>query len=227
MKKFLCSLIVVAVAVTTLSFIPSAPAKPKLFPAIEKYFASVGNVSIPEKHNLAIKHLEVAITSSLGAKDVSILFTCTDNSFRSQAAQVMLQSLLVAGEMKRVSVVSAGNSAGVIDPRLITLLSSAGYKVFPTTINGKSGYEVTFGEKLPPILIYAKSTDDSEVKKAAFYLFKTCNPQESGCGEISGALYKDQLNYENPAEIKDEKALQAEFDTIAKEMSYTVAECLK
>jgi hypothetical protein len=227
MKKFIYPTIVALVAVVTMSFLPTPPGKPKLFPAIEQYLTSVGNIAIPEKHNLAIKHLEVAINSSIGGKEVSILFTCPDNSFRSQAAQVLLQSLITANDIKKVNVISAGNTAGEIDPRLIKILTSVGYKVSPVTANGKSGYQITFGDKFAPITLYAKNTSDPEVGHAGFYLFKTCDQQESGCNDITGALFKDQLAYNNPASIKEEKELQDEFNMIAKEMSYIVAESLK
>ncbi|MET6997822.1 hypothetical protein [Chitinophaga defluvii] len=233
MKKFLYPLIVLLLSVIAFSFTPAAPGQPKMYPAIEKYFSSVSNVSIPEKHNLAIKHLESVITSSLGDKDVSIMFTCPDNSFRSQAAQILLQSLITANGIKRVNVVSAGNTTGQIDPRLIKLLTAAGYKVvsLPTIAanapSGSTGYSVSFGDKFTPLVVYAKSATDAGVEKAGFYLFKTCDQQENGCSDLTGALHKDQLEYSNPATITEDKALQEEFNTIAKEMSYIVTECLK
>ena len=228
MKKYIFpALLLLLTAAATMSFRPAAPGKPKLFPAIEQYFNSVSSITIPEKHNLAIKHLGVAISSSVVGKEVSILFTCPDNSFRSQAAQILLQSLIDANGIKNVNVLSAGASAGEIDPRLIKILTAAGYKVSLTTNNGKSGYQVTFGEKLPPVTLYAKAATDLAVGRTGFYLFKTCDQQETTCTDLNGALFKDQLAYSNPATISDEKALQEEFNTIAREMSYIVSESLK
>ncbi|UPK72468.1 hypothetical protein [Chitinophaga filiformis] len=137
------------------------PPAPKLYPELVKYFASVKNNSINKNDKEALDILKGALAlASMDSKDLNFIFLCKDNSFRSQVAQIFLETLSTTKKVKRVKSLSAGEASGEIDARLIDFLNKIGYKVSKTTVNNKVGYEVKYSDEAPAILIYGKDMND-------------------------------------------------------------------
>lgn len=227
MKKLTVCLLLVLVASGTQSFTLKAP-KPKLYEPIAKYFQSLTGTAIEQGHVLAVEHLFAAVRSAQGNDNkVYIVYSCPDNSFRSQEAQILLQSLAAVNQIKKLDVSSVGSASGDVDPRLIKLLQKNGFQVTTgTSTDGKTAYTVKFSDQLPGITLYSKIADKTTLPTAKYYLFKTCDTNESGCTDLPGAFYTTLMGYKSPKEVQDDAALEKEFNTIAAEINTAMLKAL-
>ena len=102
MKKSVIALSAVVAFITLISFRPvSAP--PRLYPELETYFKSVTKMDFSTEHVQALENLKSNISfSTMDYSDYNVVFYCSENSFRSQASQILLQTLCYSRKFKKV-----------------------------------------------------------------------------------------------------------------------------
>lgn len=203
---------------------PSSP-RPHLYPKIERYFHSLENNPIDTSHIKVLSALRASIKWSLSVhQKLTVLFICPDNSFRSQAAQVMLESLAEINHITALKVFSAGYEEKDVDPRLLKLLVKKGFLLSNPSLTEekKNRWLVKFSDEMAPVSLYAKSYNDSSVPTSIYLLIKMCSMEEPVCTDIRGALFVSEWPLENTTRIQDEMKLEKEFDLIATEIYTTM-----
>jgi len=200
------------------------PAGPDFFPRIEHYFNSLDPALMDTGRVAGLCSLKASITSGItSGRNIEVLFIDPDNSFRSQEAQIVLQSLVLAAHMDKLRVLSAGYTVGKLDPRLLRLLALIGYQV--KLISGKQDkepvYSIQFSKRSPPVIVFAKKFDDFSIPRSIYHVIKTCTADDEKCSDIPGALFTTEQPYNDPNTIRDPKALENEFNKIAAEIYFT------
>ncbi len=219
MKKVLITSALPMLLLTIAAFKPAAP-KAKLFAHIEQYYAGLSTPPAASQ-SAALSDLKNYIVQGASSDTkINMVFACSDNSFNSIAAQVVLQSLLSSNKIAKLGVYSCGYQPTTIQPQLIKVLSKHGFQVSETNTDGKKAYEIKYGENMPSLTVFAKSTTDASLPTKGYFLLKLCGAGENNCTDLSGAAYKNSLPF-GPASaaMTDEEADKA-FSAIASAIVY-------
>ena len=194
--------------------------KPKLFPEVEAFYASLSSTTIPTAHEKGIENLGKYILQGMGTdKPINLVFSDKDNSFVSQAAQIVLSSLLSSNKYNKLRLFSCGNDVANIHPVLLKVLSKHGYKVAEgTAVNGRASYNVIAVEKIPAINIFSKQASDASVSQERCFQLKMCSSDGAGCTELKNAFFKEDLSFITPAVGISEEEADKLFSQIAAEI---------
>lgn len=215
-------MIAVIFAVGLSSFIKS-PAPPPLYPELESFFKSVDIKQIDKAHIGDLEGLKQNIATSnldAGAK-WGVIFYCSENSFRSQASQVFMQTLCYAKRHRNMIAYSAGLTAGEVDPMLINYLTKIGYKVSPTTKDGKTGYEIRFGDKADPIILFSKTTADKSLPAKDVASVIVCDiAKETDCASLKTETTPLHLPFQKVTKTDGAEKVEATLKAIATEMVF-------
>ncbi|MBW0160801.1 MAG: hypothetical protein HYI21_05615 [Sediminibacterium sp. Gen4] len=221
MKKSVIALSAVVAFITLISFRPvSAP--PKLYPELETYFKSVTKMDFSTEHVQALENLKSNISfSTMDYSDYNVVFYCSENSYRSQASQILLQTLCYSRKFKKVKSFSAGLSSTEVSPGLITYLTKIGYRITKTEKNGKSAYEVRFSDDASPVILYSKTTDDPSLPKKDITAVIVCDIKtEPDCANIKTEFTPFHLAYTKVSDTDGEEKVEALVKEMAAEMLY-------
>lgn len=186
MKNSSVVLLVVIVALITSTSFKPVSASPKLYPELETYFKSITKKDFSTEHVQALENLKSNISfGTMDYSDYNIVFYCSENSFRSQASQVLLQTLCYSRKFKKVKLFSAGLSSTEVSPALISYLTKIGYRINKPEKNGKVAYEVWFCDEVSPAILYSKATDDPRLPKNDITTVIVCDIKtETECANI-------------------------------------------
>jgi hypothetical protein len=195
MKKLIAICLASSTLLFTGSFTRVHYASPKLYPELDNFFKSVKSMPVPDDHKSSLDNLtSYLVSSAIGNKEVFVVYSCTDNSFRSLAAQIFTQTLTGVYKYKKVKVYSCGMEKGSISSDLMSLLTGAGYKV---TAKDNGTVEVKFSEDLSPILVTTTKAGDPALPKGNFLSMTLCSADEN-CSAPGGAAFKYALDFKNP-----------------------------
>lgn len=222
MKKiFFAFAAIILAAIALLSF-RSYPAAPKLYPELEAYFKAIGATQFDKAHINALENLKSNISfSNMDYPDYNIIFYCTENSFRSQASQVFLQTLCFARKHKRVKAFSAGLRANEINPRLISYLSKIGYKISKSEKEGKAIYEVRFSNNANPLVLFSKTPSHHSLPKNEVASVIVCDVNsESDCSDLKTANSPFYMAFPKVTPVDGDREVEATLKNIAIEMLY-------
>ncbi len=194
--------------------------KPKLNPALEKYYDSLSQQPRKAADEIALKNMiSYILQSKVSGSKSAIIFTALDNSFTSLSAQIVLQSLLSLNKINNLSVFSCGDVNADISPELITTLVKHGYQVTEESSTGTTKkYTIQFGNNINPLTVFAKQANNADLPKSNFLLIKLCDP-ETACADIPGFVYKDHLSFNSDKSMSAEDADKL-FTSIASEIYY-------
>ncbi|GEP98521.1 low molecular weight phosphatase family protein [Chitinophaga cymbidii] len=222
MKKPISVFALLITAAVILSSFYSEPAAPRLYPELQKYFASLNIKENDKAHIQSLESIKSSVfSSSLENADWNVVFYCSENSFRSQASQVFLQTLSFANRHKNVKAHSAGKSATVVDARLIGYLSAIGYKVESKERKGGTAYEVRFSDQADPIFLYSKEASDKSLPAADVTSIIVCDSQkESECKDFQTTSLHFDLPFEKVTEADNTQKTEKVLKSIATEMAY-------
>lgn len=193
-------------------------AKPKLYPEIEKFYASLPTSPTEESKKIPLHDLYSVLVSGISSDNaVNIVFTCSDNSFRSVAAQVILQSLVSVNKYNKIVVFSTGNQSAEINTTLLKILAKHGFIATEQTnnVNGKKSYEIKFGDNVQSFPIYSKQVSEAGLPKNIFMQMKLCSVNETICTDLPLAKFKETISYNDTKTISSEDELDKEFTAIA------------
>lgn len=223
MKKILFAAGIFALSFLIMSNTTTLYSKANLFPEVEKFYKSVQAMPPNTGHNSTLNYLSQCIMQGMTSdKKIDLLFTCSDNTFRSLAAQLVLQSMLSLHKYNKLVVSSCGYQNGEVNNAFINILTKHGFHILPkgTAVNGKKSYEVTFGDNMPPVIIYAKQLDDPAIPKTMFMQVKMCSSDQASCIDMPGARFKESLPFDNTSLPISEEDLDKEFSSITSEILY-------
>ena len=151
----------------------------------------------------------------------NLIFYCSENTFRSQAAQVFAQTLCNANKFRRMKFFSAGLTSGEINPALIEYFSKIGYKLKKTEKAGKVEYELKFSDKSDPILLYSKTIEDPTLPKKIVTSVIVCDiKKETDCSNLQTETNPVSLAFEKVLPGDNSKKVESTLRSIAAEMLF-------
>lgn len=221
MKKLFLFIAVFIIAAIVVSFKPYETA-PKLYPELEAYFKSVEAKDISQDHLGTLENLKYEIDlSGVDYDDWNLIFYCSENTFRSQAAQIFLQTLCYAKKRKMVKVFSAGLTSGEVNSKLIEYLISIGYRVTKSEKEGKTMYEVKFSDKAEPVTLFSKTAADKSMPKGYVRSVIVCDvAAETDCAPLKNREGFMNLAFPKVDTSLNDEKIRATLKDIAAEMVY-------
>ncbi|MDP4264446.1 MAG: hypothetical protein Q8941_18095 [Bacteroidota bacterium] len=228
MKKYIILTAISVTAIALASFRFSSAGKLKLFPEIEKYYEGLPKTLSTDKYPEAFRDLTACVRmGSTSDKKINLLFTCSDNSFKSQVSQIILQSLLSVNKFNKLIVSSCGSQPAEVNPILIKLLLKHGFQANELSIaaNGKKSYEIRFGDNMAPVIIYAKSSAEFSVPASDMFMASMCS-DNAQCPQLKSARFNDWLPYSDIDMAASEAEFDKEFTAIAADIVYVFNKAL-
>lgn len=221
MKKVISAVVILTVVMITTSF-QSFRFAPKLYPELETYFRAIEAMKFKKDQLSTLENLRYNINSSdMDHLDWNCIFYCTENSFRSQASQVFLETLCYSKKHKKVKAYSAGINSGDINPQLITYLSKIGYKISKVAKAGKTVYEVRYSDNAAPILLFSKTITDNSLPTKEVTPVIVCNRlTEPICDNLKIEAKALELPFPNAGHTDSEVKIEATLKSIATAMQY-------
>lgn len=221
MKPKLLSVVFAATVFATVSFAPEAAA-PKLYPELEAYFKGINSKSIEKQQESSLHELRENITySDLDYTDWNCVFLCTENTFRSQASQVLLETLCYTKRHRNIKAYSAGITSGEINPKLISYLAKIGYRIGKKKDVDKTIYEIRYNDSSQPIILYSKNTEDRSLPKNGVTSIIVCNRAiESACTNLQPIGVSVELPFDNVTTDDTEEKVEFTVNAIAVAMQY-------
>ena len=177
---------------------------------------------IPEGRRQQLARLADYITGRAG-KPVQLNFICTHNSRRSHLGMIWAAVAAAYYGMESVHTYSGGTEATAFNPRAITALEKAGFKVVrPPGENPH--YQVSYTDERPPLVCFSKVYDHAINPKHDYAAIMTCSDADENCPLIPGVELRLPITYEDP-KVADDTPQEAErYDErvaqIGREMLY-------
>ncbi len=202
--------------------------KGKMYEPIAKFIAArqaeFGQIDSSRKAQL--EELSTYIRERRDAgKPVRLVFVCTHNSRRSHMAQLWAT---VAAEAYRfrVSAYSGGTESSAFNPRAVSAMERAGFRIEKTTDDDNPIYHVRFSDDRPAMTCFSKKYDNAPNPKADFAAVMVCGEADKACPSVAGANRRIAIPFVDPkisdgtpkeAATYDERCAQ-----IAREMLYVM-----
>ncbi len=129
---------------------------------------------------------------------VQLLFVCSQNSRRSQFAQVWAQTASYYYKLNNIKSFSGGLNENAINYRIMEALKKAGFSVTTSEVYSKNPvYLLSVGRKYPDIFIFSKKYDYWNNPDAYFFsVYCSASLIEKGL-QIPGAVQTINLPYED------------------------------
>jgi arsenate reductase len=185
--------------------------------------------SLPPDRKLLLDKLTSYIRPRvLMAKKVNLLFICTHNSRRSHMAQIWAQAAAAWYNVPCVSTFSGGTEATAFNPRAVSALERAGFKITRDSNDNNPIYAVQFDEKAEPIAAFSKIYSESPNPSEDFCAVMTCSNADRNCPTVQGADHRVAIAYDDPKEYDGTEHESGAYDDrcrqIACEMLYALSQ---
>ena len=194
----------------------------KLYPELEKFFASnkkkFNSISNERSAELAKISQLIAKKKSKG-KSPSLVLVSKNNSGSDQLAQTILQAAIAYYGISDVKLYSAGSSASEVDGRIIERLTKTGFKA---NASG-SKTELKFND-MGSVTLFSKKIDDSSLPQSEFYSVVICTEGKTACQASQNSEYVAEIKLPEISDIKDNAEFEKVFSQIAIEMAYVAYE---
>jgi len=219
--KLLFILLIASVFCAIVSFKPE-PNAPKLYPELEAYFRGLNTKKIDGAKASSLNTIRENINySDMDFTAWNCVFLCTENTFRSQASQVLLETLCYAKRHRNTRVHSAGVISGEINLKLIAYLIKIGYRISTKEGSAKNIYEVRYSDNSQPIILYSKNIEDKSLPKNDITSIVVCNRAiEMTCKNLQPIGVSVELPFENVSTEDSEEKVASTVDSIAVSMQY-------
>lgn len=223
MKKTILSIVIAVTFVIALTSFIKSPPPPPLYAELEAFFKSVDVKQVDKSHISELEGLKRNIATSdldAGAK-WGVIFYCSENSFRSQASQVFMQTLCYANRHRNMLAYSAGLTAAEVDPMLVNYLTKIGYKVTAITKEGRPGYEVRFADKADPIILFSKTVKDKSLPAKDVASVVVCDiAKEVDCTSLKTETTPFHLPFQKVTKADGVDKAETTLKSIAAEMMF-------
>lgn len=197
-----------------------------MYPKLETYISELESNfdSIPSDRKKQLREVsEYILSAKESGEAAKLIFICTHNSRRSHLTQIWTQTAADYYGIDNIETYSGGTEATAFNPRAVTAIERAGFKVEnPSGENPK--YKVLFGDEAKPMICFSKKFDNDFNPEKNFTAIMTCSDADDNCPFVPGAEFRIPITYVDPkeadgtdreTEIYDERCLQ-----IATEMFY-------
>ena len=158
----------------------------------------VKQISISRKTELD-KLAELIINSVSQKGYVNLIFVCTHNSRRSQAAELFMSLHLKWAGIKDIYTYSGGTELTALNPRIVNALIELNIPVRSFGGNKNPYYIIN---DLPKVFFSKKHDSPFNPHKNRIAIM-VCDHADQNCPVISGADYRFSLNYIDPKRSDD------------------------
>jgi arsenate reductase (thioredoxin) len=172
-----------------------------LLPALKETAAALileFNKIAPDRRPLLLE-LSALISANVAAgTDVNLNFICTHNSRRSHISQVWAQAAASHYRIPRVTCFSGGTEATAFNPRAVTAMRDAGFKISVLKEGANPVYNVSYADGIQPLVVFSKKFDDPSNPDRQFVAIMTCNHADANCPIVTGASARIAITYRDP-----------------------------
>ncbi len=180
---------------------------------------------IPEERKTRLDEIAKYISEKT-RKDrrVYLLFICTHNSRRSHMSQLWAAVAAMYYQVPGIQCFSGGTEATAFNPRAVTALSKAGFRIERDGPGSNPVYRVTYAEGTDPVKAFSKKFSDPYNPQEDFAAVMTCSDADEACPFVPGASTRFSIPYEDPGIADGTPEEEAIYDKrcqqIATEMFY-------
>ena len=154
---------------------------------------------IPAGREKALERVSAYIADRMrNGQSARLTFICTHNSRRSQMAQIWAQASAQFFGLSGVCTFSGGTEATTFDPRAVSAMVRAGFRIEPCSAGDNPVYLVQSGPELPPVRAFSKAYLDPSNPRDGYCAILACSSADRGCPVISGADERILIPYEDP-----------------------------
>ena len=197
----------------------------KLSTSVETAISEMEEISDERKAQLA-ELATIVSEESDSDRTLGILFVCTHNSRRSQMAQAWAMVAAQHYSVEGLNFYSGGTEATAFNPRAVSALKRAGFKINNISDLGDSNpyYKLRTGKGYPPQIYFSKKYGHELNPQENFVAVMVCSDADEACPLVDGADARVAITYIDP-KVSDGTDAEAATYTersqqIAREMFY-------
>lgn len=184
--------------------------------------------TIPLERKTTLEKLARFIENKIRRREKAELnFICTHNSRRSHIAQLWTQAAAAYYGVEGIVCYSGGTEATAFNPRAVTAMVAAGFRIRKATEASNPMYEVGFENDVAPVFSFSKKYDAEGNPKRGFAAVMTCSQADHNCPLVLGTLERFSIPFDDPKDF-DDTPLETEkycdrVRQIGREMLYMVS----
>ncbi|MXX04687.1 MAG: protein-tyrosine-phosphatase [Gemmatimonadetes bacterium] len=170
---------------------------------------------IPDDRRQTLDRVSTYVAARVRSGEPALLtFICTHNARRSQMAQIWAHAAARFFSLRGVAAYSGGTEATAFDPRAVSAMVRAGFRVERHSKEVNPEYLVHAGSEIPPVSAFSKAYHDPSNPQHGFCAVLTCSSADRECPVIPRADRRVLVPYEDPkssagtdreAEVYDER----------------------
>lgn len=130
-----------------------------------------------------------------------LVFICTHNSRRSHISQIWAQAAAAFFGVPNVASYSGGTEATAFNPRAVTAMENAGFKITKKSPADNPVYEISFSDSGKKIIAFSKKFDSPTNPAKGFAAIMTCSHADENCPVVYGMEKKISLPYDDPKDF--------------------------
>lgn len=169
---------------------------------VEDYIRSFDKIPDSRKESLATLASFIARKVRAG-ETARLVFICTHNSRRSHIAQIWAQAAAYHYHIPNVATFSGGTEATAFNPRAVSAMQRAGFRIVGRAGETNPFYDVTFAGDASPMNIFSKRYDETPNPSSDFAAVMTCSHADQHCPAMPGAAVRIALPYDDPKNFDD------------------------
>jgi len=145
-------------------------------------------------------------------KPARLIFVCTHNSRRSHMSQLWAAVAAVHYGLDNVETFSGGTECTAFNPRAVSAMERAGFKVKIEKAGSNPNYLVSFANDSKPQTCFSKVYSDTPNPIADFCAVMTCSSADKSCPIVKGAVKRIAIPYEDPKVADDTPEESSKYD---------------
>lgn len=131
-------------------------------------------------------------------KQTRLIFVCTHNSRRSHMSQLWAAVAAVRYGLKNIETFSGGTECTAFNPRAVSAMERAGFKIQTDKAGENPRYLVSFAHNAKPQTCFSKLYSDSANPTEFFCAVMTCSSADQSCPSVKGAVKRIAISYDDP-----------------------------
>ncbi|MDW7695151.1 protein-tyrosine-phosphatase [Flammeovirgaceae bacterium SG7u.111] len=180
-------------------------------------------VEISKERKEVLNNISETIISKLDqTSSSSLLFVCTQNSRRSQLAQIWLQTAFYYYGIKNVKTFSGGIDPTKFHDNALAALERAGFSISKDNKSTNPIYSISNG--IETFVCFSKKYSDNQNPHSDFIAVMVCSDADKSCPIIEKSSERYSLPYDDPRYYDNTPSAMVKYDitarTIALEMFY-------
>lgn len=164
-------------------------------------------------------------------KSLHLLFVCTHNSRRSQAAELLARSAAKYYGLRDIETYSAGTTATAFHLNMVDALARTGLSVDILNWSKNPIYHLGVEEGLDARDMFSKDIDHHSLDVHPKMAIMVCSEADDACPTVPGARARMALPYRDPKSGDGQDNVAQVYDkavhTIAREMYYLMKQYMK